>query len=213
MRRRQAILGLAGLAAGSALPLRGQGSAVRVTREEPVVRRTEFDPRRPPPGMPELKPPESGVCNTTFELSASVRYSAEALSPTRARIYVDELDLTTRLSFDIYWVEGGPSKLRAHEEGHRAIGEHYYATAPAVAADIGRRLIGATFDGEGPTPQAAQRDAFDEVVGAIQREYLARVRIPSATANERYDEITRHGLEDIDEAAAIALAIGAAAGR
>jgi hypothetical protein len=186
-----------------------QTSAVRVTREEPVVRRSEFDPRRPPAGMPTLTPPESGVCNTTFELAASVSYSAETLSPTTARVYVDEIDLTTRLTFDIYTVQGAPAKLRAHEEAHREIGEHYYRTAPTVAAEIGRRLIGTTFDGVGVDPDAAQRDGFEKVIAAIEEAYMARVRIPSAAANVRFDEITNHGLNDIDEAEAVAMAIGA----
>src|SRR5690554_6745693 len=113
MVNRRALLALAACAAGAGL-LRtsrafGQrrdaaSSAVRVRREEPVVERTEFDPRRPPRGMPALTPPESGVCKTTFELSASVGYSAERLSPTTARIYVDELDIVTRLRFEIFTV-------------------------------------------------------------------------------------------------------------
>jgi hypothetical protein len=205
--RRAVLHGCLALA-GYAVPLAGQPSAVRVTREEPVVRRTEFDPRRPPRDMPTLTPPESGVCNTTFELAASVSYSAETLSPTTARVYVDELDLTTRLAFDIYTVRGAPDKLRAHEEGHRQIGEHYYRNASTIAADIGRRLIGQSFEGAGIDPDAAQQDGFEKVIAAIEQAYMARVRIPSAAANVRFDEITNHGLNDIGEADAIALAIG-----
>ncbi len=190
---------------------RAQRSAVRVKREPPIVERTEFDPRRPPRGMPQLTPPESGVCKTTFELAASVTYSAERLSSTTARLYVDELDIVTRLRFDIFTVKNGPPKLRAHEEGHRAIGEHFYESAAEVAGDIGRRLIGATFDGTGGDQDAAQQDGFTKVVGEIERAYMARVRIPSASANERFDEITNHGLNPIDEAEAIRLAIAGAA--
>ncbi len=60
-------------------PAARSARAVRVKREEPVIERTEFDPRRPPRDMPPLTPPESGVCKTTFELAASVSYSAERL--------------------------------------------------------------------------------------------------------------------------------------
>lgn len=163
--------------------------------------------------MPELTPPESGVCKTTFELAASVNYSAERLSRTTARIYIDELDIVTRLRFDIFTVRGGPPKLRAHEEGHRAIGEHFYGNAAQIAEQIGRRLIGATFEGSGADQAAAQRDGFEKVVAEIERAYMARVRIPSAAANERFDDITNHGLDPIDEADAIRLAIGAAPSR
>lgn len=187
---------------------RAERPAVRVTREAPVIERREFNPGRPPRDMPPLTPPESGVCRTTFELAASVSYSAERLSRTTARIYVDELDIVTRLRFDIFTIENAPAKLRAHEEGHRTIGEHYYEDAGSIAEDIGRRLIGAIFEGRGADDKAARRDAFDKVVGDIERSYMARVRIPSAAANERFDEITNHGLDPIDEAEAVVLAIG-----
>jgi len=211
--QRRAFIALTAGALGAALArstsAQTQRSPVRVRREEPVVKRTEFDPRRPPRDMPPLTPPESGVCKTTFELSANVTYSAERLSRTTARIYVDELDIVTRVRFDIFTVKGGPPKLRAHEEGHRAIGEHYYQGAAAIAAEIGRKLIGATFDGTGADQEAAQQNGFEQVVAEIEHAYMARVRIPSAAANERFDEITEHGLNPIAEAEAIALAIAA----
>jgi hypothetical protein len=213
---RRRFLGQATAAAGAGLVhaqfAGGQRAAVRVTREEPVIERIEFDPRWPPPGMPQLTPPESGVCKTTFELSASVRYSAERLSATTARLYVEGLDIVTRLRFDIYTVLGGPAKLRAHEEAHRAIGEHFYRNAAQIAEDIGRRLIGATFDGSGSDEDAAQRDGFQRVVATIEGAYMARVRIPSGAANERFDEITNHGVNPIGEAEAIALALEGPAG-
>jgi len=212
MQRRTLIALTAGLLGAGLLRSRlgyAQTSAVRVTREDPVINRTEFDPRRPPRDMPPLTPPESGVCKTTFELAANVTYSAERLSRTTARVYVDELDIVTRLEFDIFTVRDAPLKLRAHEEAHRAIGEHFYKDAATIAEEIGRRLIGTTFDGTGADQDAAQQDGFEQVVAEIERTYMARVRIPSAAANERFDDITNHGLDPIDEAEAIALALGA----
>ena len=193
--------------------VRAQRSPVRVTREEPVILRVEFDPRAPPYGMPSLTPPEAGVCRTTFELDAGVTYSSLRLSRTAARITVDGLDIVTRVRFDIFTALNTPPKLLAHEEGHRAIGEHYYEDAATIADEIGRRLIGKAFDGVGADQEAARRDAFNQVVASIERDYMARTRTPSAAANERFDEITRHGLAEIDEAEAVALAIaGAGAG-
>lgn len=213
MRRRHFLRLTLAASAGGLIAARlahGQRAAVSVTREEPVIERIEFDPRRPPPDMPPLTPPEAGVCKTTFELSASVRYSAERLTSTTARIYVEGLDIVTRLRFDIFTVQGGPPKLRAHEEAHREIGEHFYRNAAQIAEDIGRRLIGATFDGSGEDEEAAQRDGFQRVVTTIESAYMARVRIPSAAANERFDEITNHGSNTVDEAEALALALAGA---
>jgi hypothetical protein len=212
---RRSVFRLVSTACAAALwsPLNpaAQASPVRVRREPSVVRRTTFDPRHPPRDMPPLTPPESGVCKTTFELAASVSYSAERLSRTAARVYVDELDIVTRLTFDIYTIANAPSKLIAHEEAHRAIGEHFYKDAAKIAEEIGRRLIGTTFDGTGATEEAAQQSGFDKVVASIERDYMARVRIPSAAANERFDELTNHGLNPIAETEAIALALGATA--
>ena len=102
MIQRRAFIALAAAAVGSGF-LRTRAARaqrppsartpVRVTREPPVVVREEFDPRRPPPDMPALTPPEAGVCRTTFGLDASVNFSAAALSPTTTRIYVEELDI------------------------------------------------------------------------------------------------------------------------
>jgi hypothetical protein len=210
LNRRAFVAVAAGLVGGVLLRVgraAGQRSPVRVTRAEPVILRTEFDPLAPPYGMPALTPPEAGVCRTTFELDAGVTYSAQRLSRTAARITVDGLDIVTRVRFDIFTAQDTPPKLLAHEEGHRAIGEHYYEDAAAIADEIGRGLIGKTFDGVGADQEAARRDAFKQVVTAIERDYMARVRTPSAAANERFDEITKHGLDAIDEAEAVALAI------
>jgi hypothetical protein len=208
--KRFAPIAFAAVVAGLPLLASAQRSPVTVTREEPIIQRTEYDPRRPPRDMPELTPPESGVCKTTFELAASVNYSAERLSRTTARIYVDELDIVTGLHFEIFTVRGGGPKLLAHEEGHRTIGEHYYEGSARIAEEIGKRLIGRTFDGSGMDQESAQQDAFNQVVAEIERAYMARVRIPSAAANERFDAITEHGLNPIDEAEAIRLALAGA---
>jgi hypothetical protein len=206
---RRAFLAATAGAVGVALlrAAAGQRSPVRVTREAPVIVRVEFDPVAPPYGMPPLTPPEAGVCRTTFELDAGVTYSSQRISRTAARITVDGLDIVTRVRFDIFTALNTPPKLRAHEEGHRAIGELYYESAATIADEIGRGLIGKTFDGVGADQEAARRDAFNQVVGAIERDYMALIRTPSAAANERFDEITRHGLNAIDEAEAVALAI------
>lgn len=209
--RRTSLLLIAAAAMSGVMRARAQRPAarpaVRVTREEPVITRTDFDPREPPSDMPPLTPPESGVCKTTFELSAGVSYSAERLTGGSARIYVDGLEIVTKLRIDIFTARSSPAKLRAHEEGHRAIGEHYYRSSGTIAEDIGRRLIGRSYEGRGADDEAAQRDAFGKVVAELERAYMARVRVPSAAANERFDELTNHGLAAIDESEALALAL------
>jgi hypothetical protein len=200
-----ALVLLAGLVpTGTAL---GQRSGVKVRHERPEIHRIEFEPSAPPPGMPKLTPPESGVCNTTFELETGVSYSAETLTPTQVRITVVELELTTRVTFDIYTLKDAPQKLRDHEEAHRKIGEYYYRDSAAVAGEIGRALIGESFDGEGADEDAAQKNAIDQVLSSIEKDYMARTRDRSAAANVRFDLITNHGLEPIEESVAIKRAV------
>jgi hypothetical protein len=196
----------AGLTSAGAL---AQRSGVRVRHERPVIRRIEFDPAAPPVGMPRLTPPEGGVCNTTFELETGVSYSAEPLTDNQVRITVVELELVTRVTFDIYTIKDGPQKLRDHEDAHRKIGEYYYRNAATVAEEIGRGLIGESFDGTGASEDAAQKNAVDKALTEIEKDYMARTRDRSAAANVRFDGITNHGLEPISESVAIARAVAA----
>jgi len=204
------LIGGAGavLACGPRLAF-AQDARVRVARAEPVVTRTQFDPRRPPPGMPKITPPESGVCNTTFELETDVSYSAEVVGRGMVRVLIQELDLVTHLTIDIYTIEDAPQKLVAHEEAHRAIAEYYYAGSAAAAAAAGHSVLEMTFDGTGRSRAAAQEDGFEKALAALERAYMDRTRVRSAAANVRFDEITRHGLSDIDESEALAAALAA----
>jgi len=184
-----------------------QPSAIKVTREEPVITRQEFDPRRPPRNMPKLTPPESGVCDTTFQLEIGVGYSIEVLPPSAVQLWVDELDISTHLQINIFTLAGAPSKLRAHEEGHREISEHYYRNAEDAVRAAARPLIGRMFTGEGANRKSAEQHAMRQITTALEEGYMTRTRIRSMAANERYDEITQHGLNAIDEAEAIAMVV------
>jgi hypothetical protein len=105
----------------------------------------------------------------------------------------------------IFTIIGAPAKLRAHEEGHRLIGEYYYKNAAAVAEAAATALIGASFDGNGANREAAQRNGFEKILAA--ETYMARTRLRSVAANARFDDITHHGLEPITEADAMAMAV------
>ena len=85
-------------------------------------------------------------------LAAGVGLSAGSLRPTQVRITVVELELTTRINFDIYTLKDAPQKLRDHEEAHRRIGEYYYKNSATVATDIGRALHAHGFIWESETP-------------------------------------------------------------
>jgi hypothetical protein len=211
MIHRRSLLRLAfGAVAGAVVVPRvalGQPSPVRVMRKEPVVTRTEFDPRRPPANMPKLTPPEAGVCNTEFALEIGVGYSMEAVSATILKVFVDELDLVTALKLSIFTQKGSPNKLRAHEDGHRAIGEYYYKSSVKIAESVGKAMIGKEFAGSGANKAAAEQDGYQKINDAIEEAYMARTRLRALAANNRFDDITQHGLNAVAEADAIAMAV------
>ena len=188
-------------------PAAAQASAVRITREAPVVTRTAFDPLHRPRNVPVFGPSESGLCNAAFEIETSIAYSVDPVSRKNVRVRATGIEVVTRLKLDIYTLEGVPAKVHAHEDAHRQISEHYYKDAAAVARKLGEPLIGKPFAGKGATPSAAEKDAFAKIVTAYNDSYFARTRTRSAAANERFDEITDHGRNPISEADAIARAI------
>jgi hypothetical protein len=184
------------------------GVLVAVTVEPPAVTRVEFDRREPPPEMPSTSLDGSGVCKNVFEIEASIESSIEWLTPTSVRAYPENFAIITRLEVTIYVAKGSPAKLHAHEEGHRAIGEHYYGDAEAAARTAALSLVGRVFEASGADRAAAERAAGEQILSALKEAFMRRTHARSAAANARYDAITEHGLNAIGEREAVAAAIG-----
>ena len=201
-----AVAGVAG-ALLSRAPRVLAADTVRVTRKEPVIQRFEFDPKRPLAGMPKLTPPEAGVCNTDFSLDCGVAYSIDVVSPTAVKVTVDELDLGVLLTLKLYTQKGSPAKLHAHEEAHAAIAQYYYKNAVRYAQEVGKAHIGKSFDGMGRDKKSAQQDGYAKIVQSLLDAYNPHTRFRALAANNRFDEITRHGTLPIAEADAIAMAV------
>lgn len=181
--------------------------AVRVTRAEPVVTRTDVDPLRRPPDAPVFGADESGLCRATFEIETSISYDVDVVSPRTVRVRPTGIDAVTRLKLDLFTLAGGPPKLHAHEEAHREISEYYYRDAADVARALGAPLIGKAFAGMGATPAAAEKSVFDKLVREYNTAYFERTRARAEAANERFDEITDHGRNAITEADGLERAI------
>jgi hypothetical protein len=181
-----------------------QSRAVRVTREEPVVTRTDVDPLRRPANAPVFDSRESGLCRATFEVRTSVEYSLDAGSRKSIRLIPTAIEVVTHLKLDIFTLAGGSPKLHAHEEAHRQISEHYYENAATVARTLAEPLIGKPITGTGATRAAAEKNAFDRLVKAYNESYFERTRSRAAAANARFDEITDHGRNAVAEADALA---------
>ena len=165
--------------------------------EPPTVARVEFDPRRPPHDMPAGGVEGGGLCHSVFELEVAIVSSIEMLTPTTVRAYPADFDIITRLKVAIYTPNNAPDKLRAHEEGHRAIAEHYYRNAESAARDAAALVQSRSFEADGIDREAAEQAVGVLIRAALKDAFMQRVQARSAAANARYDAITRHGLDAI----------------
>jgi hypothetical protein len=182
--------------------------AVDVTVELPTVLRVEFDPREPPDDLPSGGADGSGFCRSVFEIESSIMSPIEMLTPTTVRAYPTDFQITARLKITIYTPKYAPDELRAHEEGHRAIAEHYYANAEFAAREAAASVQGRSFDADGVDRAAAEQAVAVSVRAVLKEEFMQRTQARSAAANARYDAITKHGRDAIAAADAVVAAIG-----
>lgn len=190
-----------------ALALAGAGAvpptAVTVEQAPVRVQRRTFDPAHPPREMPPLTPPEAGLCWYEFvcETEIGTEMRDDPARPVVARVRGVKLKL--QLNVVIWLRAGATAKLTAHEEGHRAIAEHFYRAAGEVAHRLGAGLMGRTF----PLPVKDRKAASGRAMGTLQdeliRQFLAETADRCKVAEEKFDAITRHGLDAIPEAEAI----------
>jgi hypothetical protein len=191
----------------SVLGAGGAHGAVDVTVEPPTVARIEFDPREPPDDLPAGGADGSGSCRSVFEIESGIVSPIEMLTPTTVRAYPADFDIIVRLKTTIYTPKHAPDELRAHEEGHRAIAEHYYGNAELAAREAAAAVQSRSFDADGVDRAAAEQAVAELVRGALRHAFMQRTHARSAAANARYDAITRHGLEVIAATDAVVAAI------
>jgi hypothetical protein len=189
------------------LPAANASAPVTVTVEPPIREQIIFDRDRPPRRLPTDAGEGSAACSNVFEIEANIESAVEVLSPTTVRVYPDTFDITTRLKSTIYLPARRAFELRDHEEGHRAIGEHYYGHAEQVAREAAEALRGRSFDASGADRAAAEQAAGELVLAALRDAFMEKTHARSAAANARYDAVTDHGRHPITKADAIVLVI------
>jgi hypothetical protein len=192
---------------GSLLSADVAHGAVDVTVEPPTVARVEFDPREPPDDLPSGGAEGSGSCRSVFEIEAGIVSPTEMLTPTTVRAYPADFAIIARLKITIYTPNGAPDELHAHEEGHRAIAEHYYRDAELAAREAAASVQSRSFDADGVDRAAAENAVADVIRAALRDAFMHRTQARSAAANARYDAITRHGLDAIAATDAVVAAI------
>jgi hypothetical protein len=192
---------------GSLLGADDAHGALDVTVEPPTVARVEFDPREPPDDLPPGGADGAGSCRSVFEIESGIVSAIEMLTSTTVRAYPADFDIITRLKITIYTPKHASDELHAHEEGHRAIAEHYYGNAEFAAREAAASVQSRSFDADGVDRAAAEQAVAESIRTALRDSFMQRTQARSAAANARYDVITRHGLDAIAATDAVAAAI------
>jgi len=174
----------------------------------PVTSTTRiYDPRIGDARMPATLPDEAGVTVSNFKcvavLQGSVVHHMQQGNDVIAEVRVESADI--KLALDVTeWIsqEGGP-KIRAHEDGHRLIAEHFFDRADDSARTIARLLIGTSVFGTGLDSDEAAKNALNIASAHLVRDYMIEVRDRSDRVQHAYDDITHHGTNKVDEMVAI----------
>lgn|GEM_PF-1018957 len=197
------VLWIAAAISGHAVP----PSAVTVEKTPVQIERKTFDPENPPANMPAHAPLEAGLCESRFGCETQIEVSLPHSRKKAVQGTIIAMKLKTQLGITLWVAENSPKKISDHEEAHRAIAEHYYATGDAVAhrlavAAIGRKVTVAMRD---------KKPAIEEALNDLQNETLAMYLNETARrcnfAQDRFDAITDHSRNPIPERDAEAQAL------
>jgi len=186
-------------------------SAVVIERSAPDVKQRTFDPKNPPSDMPALRPGEAAVTESNFScqtvIAATIIDQIPSSGGCTTTVRITNVKTTIKLGIVIWLPERGSRKLTAHEDGHRAIDQQFYAGAEDVARKLSEAMIGQRRVGKGATCDAAAQAAIKEAGDQLCGDYMAAVQFPATRVQELYDEITDHGRNRIREPSAIQRAV------
>jgi len=191
------------------------GGAVVVVLKPAAVQHHAFDPQNKPADMPQLNRGEAALCRGDFGISVQLVYAPSARRQEGGGflgvVEVDDVTIELTLKNDIWLPKNAGERLKQHEEGHRQIAEMVYTRiAEKAARQAAERLHKKRFEATGETAKEA-RDAAGAAMstahGAMIQEYLDHTSRAGQKVQERYDELTAHGIKlAVKEADAIAQA-------
>jgi hypothetical protein len=170
---------------------------VEINRHEAQIERKRFDPKNPPRDMPPLAKDEAAVCKSIFGIESA--FSVEVVGEekrggkTLAKVKVAGVSANLSLKVAIWNPNDASKAIVEHEEGHRKISEHFYRDAEKIAEGLAREYVGKVYMAEGRDADEASRGAVDKALNELSQRYMGQTQVPSAKANEIFDEITSHG--------------------
>jgi hypothetical protein len=183
-------------------------SRVEVVKEPAQIQRRTFDPAKPPPEMPKLKPPEVGVCAFQFGCETQVGVQMPGTAGASVEATVTSVRLLTRLKITVWTPLKASPKIIAHEEAHREICELYYELAESVARRLGESALGEKVRVANPKREGSLEAALDSLQKRLLNGYIRATADRCVFAQERFDAITNHSMNaSVSEAEGIARSV------
>jgi hypothetical protein len=179
--------------------------AIVVEKSKVTVEYKRFDPEHLPDPAPPLHAGESAVTVYQYGVETDMRYSYAGPPPTKGAAAVkldfkmERMTVKLNLAVTIWLPEKANERLTAHEEGHRAIAERFYADADKVARKLATKVVGKSVAGEGDDVEAAGRNAIARVNQGLCDEYLKIIGDPCDKAQTAFDRLTDHGRKEKPE--------------
>jgi hypothetical protein len=179
-----------------------QAPSLTVEKQPVTFAMHMFDPSAPPAEMPPLAAWEGAECDSNFVSNANVKARTEMIDGTHGVVTVTQVKVTLQLAINIWVPEGAAKHVIDHEQGHRQISEHYYETADKVAEQIAATYLGKRVSASGADLNAEVYKSLQQMGAEITAEYSRRLN--PALAQNRYDDITDHGQNEVSAAEAVA---------
>lgn len=205
MRKKRFVVGLA-VAAGLA-SLRAAAPIVSIEQKPPRIEYIAFEPGHPPPILQRSPGVEAAFCGTTFDCTCGLYAETPKFTFGLGAAKITSVVVSTRVHIIIWTPVGGPPEYMAHEETHRAISEHYYREAGAVAKRLAEQLAGKKLDLPKKKSEAMLDEALNELKNQLIADFMKEIGDRSVFAQDRFDTITNHGREPISNQEAMARAI------
>lgn len=179
---------------------------VYVDSASPTVSYTYYDPAGPKP--PDLTD-RAGCTKYEYKFNANYTIRNVRRGPDEPfNFHFDAVKVSLGLVITITLPNGEAGKLKQHEEGHRKIDEYFYTLAPQAAKRASETVSDDEMRAYEANPESATMTDISKIrFENFEAEYLKQTKGIGMQANSYYDELTDHGLNNMDSDQAAQMAI------
>ena len=178
--------------------------AVVVNSSEPTITYTYYTPDQKPTVL------KDAVTRCHHEYKCHADFDVRVMQSTAGQplhFSIDKAAISLGLSCHFTMPENPYDFVRSHEEGHRKILDYFYHLGPQVANHLGESMIGKEFTSTESGFEKAKASALHEAAAQVETQYVSRVNAVAMQASYYYDDLTGHGLNNVDRGQAAQEAI------